>query len=103
MKCANCQKEIPAQSRFCLNCGAAQPQFRPVQPAPSDSAADGGQVPSSKLVEPEDGEFNWMARELQFDPNLDYSAQRQYGGAAGKAIGCMGYAFFVIIGFLLLI
>jgi hypothetical protein len=105
MKCANCQKEIPAGSRFCLNCGAPQPQFVPVPPVSQDNAAaDAGPVASSsKGAVPEDTEFNWMVRELQFDANLDYAAQRQYGGVAGKAIGCMGYGFFLIIGLLLLI
>lgn len=105
MRCANCQQEIPAGSRFCLNCGAAQKvQPVPVPPVTQDSAAAGsGPVSSSKKIVSEDTEFNWLARELQFDPNLDYSAQRQYEGVAGKALGCMGYAFFLVIGLLLLI
>ncbi len=103
MKCVKCHKEIPPQSRFCLNCGAPQPELIPVQPAPREtSSADGGtEAPPTDLKD--GGEFNWMAREVQLDPNLDYEAQRRYEGAAGKAIGCLAYGFFVIMGLLLLI
>ena len=100
MKCANCQNEIPAQSRFCLNCGAAQPEVQP-SAAYQPASADGGGV-SSAQTEPPD-EFNWFAREMQLDPSLDYEAQRRYEGAVGKAIGCLAGVFFVFIGILLLI
>ncbi len=115
MKCFNCQAVIPAQSRFCLNCGAAQPVATPeVVAAPRrtvpSGAADSG--PATPVAPPAENpvenpneaeEFSWLNREAVLDPNFDYEAQRQYDGAVGRAIGCLGIFFFAFIGLLLLI
>ncbi len=95
MKCINCQNEIPPQSRFCLNCGAAQPEKVVSSPA----SVDGG------LAQPveKDEEFSWVAREMQLDPNLDYESRQRYEGAMGQAVGCLAMVFFLLIGLVLLI
>ncbi len=108
MKCINCQQEIPEKSRFCLNCGAAQPlasdpsdsvQVAASEVSPADSSSETRVLPQ----EYENGEFNWMAREMMLDPNLDYEAARRFDGWAGRGIGCLAYLFFGIIGLIALI
>jgi hypothetical protein len=100
MKCGNCQTNIPVGSRFCLNCGAAQPEV--VLPTnPSTTSAADGQSTAGEVAEAE--EFNWMAREMALDPNLDYEAQRRFEGWAGRTLGCLVTGFFIIIGLIALV
>ncbi len=96
-KCVNCQTEIPLNSRFCLNCGAAQPAARPT------SAADGQLQPAEEKNQSQEEEVDWLAREASLDPNLDYSAQLRFGGFAERGIGCLVGGFFVIMGLVALV
>jgi hypothetical protein len=89
MKCVNCQHDLPPNARFCPTCGTAQPDISVVP------------VPTPNLLPPEDSDG--LARELAADPTLDYGAQRQFEGVAGKAFGCLGYIGIFIVGLIALI
>ncbi len=103
MNCVNCKAEIPPNSRFCLVCGAAQPQsnFGPTRVVtPNQSAtsvADGGSQPEK---------FSWARREqlinAQVDADIDFEARDRYD-IGGHSFGCLSVPFFIFIGLLMLI
>ena len=98
MKCFNCESEIPGGSRFCLNCGAPQAQSKLEAGAPVSlqTAAADGQQTQEKLDETE--EMDWLAREAELNPNLDYDAQRRFNGWAEQGLGCLVTGLFVVMG-----
>jgi hypothetical protein len=89
MTCFNCKSEIPANSRFCLNCGVAQP-LTPVEATPTPASATNSVKNSSLAVE---GPSILAVGEQK---------QEHYGIGAGS-FGCMRIAFYVFIGLLMLI
>lgn len=102
MKCISCEKEIPQNSRFCLNCGAPQPKIQTISPTAKTPAAD-GQLENSPLPSPETEEFSWLAREAALDPGLDYEAQRRFEGLPERGLGCIVTIFFGIMGLIALV
>jgi hypothetical protein len=103
-KCVNCTTDLPQDAKFCLNCGAAQPEPQTRRVAVATPSADGSVEDETTRREAiDDGEFNWLAREANLDPTLDYSAAQRYDGLVGNAIGCVVIGFFVVMGLLALI
>ncbi len=98
MKCINCEQDIPARSRFCMMCGAEQPDNKN-----GEVAASSNPPVNSKLVLPSPEEFDWVSREEALRPDLDYEAQRRFDGLPGRAISCVSYVGFFVVGLLALI
>lgn len=103
MKCVNCKAEIPPNSRFCLVCGAAQPQSnfgptRVVTPHQTETDVADGESQAEK--------FSWARREAiinaQVDSDIDFEARDRYD-IGGRSFGCLSVPFFVFIGLLMLI
>jgi len=95
MKCINCEQDIPARSRFCLLCGTEQPAYKngEVTSAPARPA----------VVLPPPEEFDWVSREEALQTELDYEAQRRFEGLPGRAISCVSYVGFLVVGLLALV
>lgn len=105
MHCVNCGTEIPANSRFCLNCGTPQlPKnpgeavTSPLKAVPHSAAADGGIDNSIRSG------FKQSERErlLNAAVDLDLEARERYN-IGGRSFGCLATGFFVLMGIIIII
>lgn len=114
MTCTNCKAEIPANSRFCMYCGATQPvptsqtgATVAVNPTPNSSgvAADGGHDTEARDRQ---AIFNRFSQRViteaigDVSSDLDLEARQKYN-IAGRSFGCLGAIFFLFMGIIMLI